>query len=205
MSAVRLPVRLWRMPLPLSPPAARALSHTRRIVLHGYQREDGLFDVEAQLTDTKTYAFATEDRGVIEPGEALHGMSMRLTLDDTMLITHVEAQTDYSPYGICPQATPSFARLVGLRIGRGFLRAAAERVGGTQGCTHLRELLQQMATVAFQTLYPVLAKRAQSGPGQAGAGEAPSLVNTCYAYRDDGPVVRRRWPDRYKGEPPLPG
>ena len=84
--------------------------------------------------------------------------------------------------------------MVGLRIGRGFLRAAAERIGGVHGCTHLRELLQQMATVAFQTLYPVLSKRAE-----AGASPEPGLLNTCYAYSADSPVVQRRWPEHYTG------
>ena len=180
--------------MPLSEPVARELSHTRRIVLHGYQRTDGLFDVEAQLTDTKPYGFANEDRGFIDAGEPLHGMSMRMTVNEDMLITGFEAATDYSPYAICPQVTPNFAKLVGIRIGRGFVRAAAERVGGTHGCTHLRELLQQMATVAFQTLYPVLARRAR--PETAAT---PGLLNTCYAYSADSPVVQRRWPEHYTG------
>lgn len=180
--------------MPLSEPVAREALHTRRIVLHGYRREDGLFDVEAQLTDTKTYGFSNDDRGRIDAGEPLHGMSMRMTVDEDMLITQFEAATDYSPYGICPQAAPNFARLAGLRIGRGFLRAAAERIGGIHGCTHLRELLQQMATVAYQTLYPV---RAQSA--KPGASMEPALLNTCYAYSSSSPVVQRRWPDLFTG------
>ena len=118
---------------------------------------------------------------------------MRMTLDETMLITGLEAHTDYSPYTICPAAAGNFSRLVGLRIGRGFLRAASERIGGTHGCTHLRELLQQMATVAFQTLYPVMAKRAKTMVGP------PVLLNTCYAFSADGPVVQRQWPEHYTG------
>ena len=49
--------------------------------------------------------------------------------------------------------------LVGLQIKAGFLREVNHRVGGTVGCTHLRELLQQMATTAFQTINPARAKR----------------------------------------------
>ena len=179
--------------MPLSEPVAREKMHTRRIVLNGYRRTDGLFDIEAHLTDTKTYAFSNEDRGAIEPGEPLHGMSMRMTIDEEMTITGFEAATDYSPYSICPQVAPNFARLVGLRIGRGFLRAAAERVGGVHGCTHLRELLQQMGTVAFQTLYPVMAKKGGT------ASAEPGLLNSCYAYGADSPVVQRRWPEHYTG------
>ena len=36
--------------------------------------------------------------------------------------------------------------------GGGWRRAVNEAVGGTKGCTHLKELLMPAATVAFQTL-----------------------------------------------------
>ena len=39
--------------MPLSTPQERELLHSRDIVLRGYQRADGLYDIEAQLTDTK--------------------------------------------------------------------------------------------------------------------------------------------------------
>ncbi len=176
--------------MPLSPPVQRAPAHTRRIELQGYLRQDGLFDIEARMTDTKAEMFRIDERD-IDPGEPLHGMAMRMTVDEEMTIVGFEAVTDYSPYSICPDIAPNYASLVGIRIGRGFLRAAAERVGGIHGCTHLRELLQQMATVAYQTLFPILnAKRAREEPGQR-----PSIINTCHAYRDDGPVVARRWPE----------
>jgi len=179
--------------MPLSEPVGRELLHQRDIVLHGFRRDDGQFDVEAQLTDTKSYGFPSDDRGYIAQGEPLHGMSMRMTVDAELLITAFEASTDYSPYAICPTAAENFGRLVGIRIGRGFLKAAAERVGGTHGCTHLRELLQQMATVAIQTLY---SKRQKS---DRGADSPKGLLNTCYAYSTNGLLVQKRWPEHYTG------
>jgi Protein of unknown function (DUF2889) len=204
--------------MPLSPASERSLLHRRDIALRGFERQDGLFDIEAELSDRKTHGFANEDRGWIGPEDRLHGMAMRMTVDDGMTIVAFEAVTDDAPYAICPNAAANFTRLVGLRIGRGFLRAAAERVGGTQGCTHLRELLQQMATVAYQTVKAELARRQRElvaqvqahaqaeGAAQsldarvaAGFGGPPALLNTCYAYASDGPVVLRRWPEHYTG------
>src|ERR1035437_1823566 len=147
-------------PMPLSPPVPREPSHTRAIVINGYRRSDGLFDIEAQLTDTKSYGFTNEDRGYIASGVPLHGMWMRMTVAEDMTVVACEAASDHTPYAICPTAAPNFARLAGLRITRGFLREANMRIGGTHGCTHLRELLQQMATTAFQTINPHRAKRA---------------------------------------------
>jgi hypothetical protein len=180
--------------MPLSEPHERELLHLRDIALRGYRRADGLFDIEAHLTDTKTYGFPSEDRGFVQAGESLHGMWMRMTVDDDLTIVACEASTEFGPYGICPAAAPNFARLAGLSIKRGFLRAAADRVGGTQGCTHLRELLQQIATVAVQTLYAVRRRcEEEERP------EKPALLNSCFAYATDSPVVRRRWPHLYTG------
>ncbi len=184
----------------LSRSAERELMHERGIVIRGYRRTDGLFDIEAHLTDTKSYSFSAEERGRIAAGEPLHEMWVRMVVDEDMLIVSCEAVTDHGPYRVCPGAAPSFSRLAGLKIGRGFLRAAAERVGGVAGCTHLRELLQQLGTVAFQTLYPVRARKKEADQSP---GSAPRLLNSCYAYAETSPVVRRRWPDFYKG-PEMP-
>jgi hypothetical protein len=178
--------------MPLSPPAEREDLHRRDITMHGYRRADGLFDIEGHLVDTKTYAFGNLDRGTIQPGEALHGMWIRLTVDDDLLIVACEAATDFSPYSICPQAAPNFSALEGVRIGPGFTRAVKERVGGVHGCTHLREMLAQMATVAFQTIYPVRRKKEQEDPAAAEAARN-RMVGTCFAYAPDSPIVTLRF------------
>ena len=119
--------------MPLSPPPERELLHSRDIVLRGYRRADGLYDIEAHLTDTKTYGSANRDRGYIHAGEPIHGMWMRLTVDEQRRIVACEAASDHTPYAICPAAAPNFARLAGLQIKPGFLKEAARRVGGTAG------------------------------------------------------------------------
>ena len=73
-------------------------------------------------------------------------------------------------------------------------RAVKERVGGTEGCTHLREVLAQMATVAYQTLYPVRREKEQAAAAASGGREKPRLIGTCLAYAPDSPVVKARWP-----------
>jgi len=187
--------------MPLSKPTGRALLHERDITIRGYRRTDGRFDIEAHLIDTKSYSFPNDDRGEIPAGEPLHEMWVRLTVDDNLTIEASEAVTEHGPYAICPDAAPNFARLAGLSIGRGFLKAASERVGGVAGCTHLRELLQQLGTTALQTLYAVRARREEV---EGSATRPPRMLDSCYAYATDGPVVRRRWPAFYTGPDPLP-
>jgi hypothetical protein len=182
--------------MPLSDAVERTHLHTRAITLHGFQRADGLFDIDARLTDTKTYEFSNADRGEIKVGEPLHHMVARITVDDRMHIVAAEAVTEQGPYTICPGGAESFARLEGLTIGPGFLKLARERLGGTIGCTHLRELLQQIATTAHQTVAPIIRRRAAAAGAATGPGR---MLNSCYAYASDGEAVRRRWPDFYTG------
>jgi hypothetical protein len=192
--------------MPLSTSADRELLHLRDIDLRGYQRADGLVDIEAHLVDTKTYTFPNVDRGEVKPGEPLHGMWLRLTINLDLEIIEAEAASDFTPYVQCPQAAPNFSRLAGLKIGPGFNKAVNERVGGVVGCTHLREVLAQMATVAYQTTYSLRDKRARAQRAaaiEANGGKElprepakrPSLIGTCLAYDPAGEVVRKRWPE----------
>jgi hypothetical protein len=60
----------------LSRPTLRQHIHARDI---RYRREDGLWDIEATLEDTKTYSFANRSRGGITAGEPIHRVHVRLT------------------------------------------------------------------------------------------------------------------------------
>ncbi len=200
--------------MPLSPPADRERQHTRTIEINGYSRADGWYDIEAHLTDCKSYGQTNYDRGFIEAEEPIHDMWLRLTIDEKMHIHDVEAVSDKTPYVMCPTAAPNFSRLIGMRIKAGFLREANHRVGGIVGCTHLRELLQQMATTAFQTINPAKARRELAAQGTLTSapnsdafdkrttekwGGGAKILNTCLAYDEKGPLVKRRWPELYAG------
>jgi hypothetical protein len=206
--------------MPLSEPAERERLHTRTIKIDGYRRSDGRYDIEAHLTDVKTFGQTNLDRGYIEAGDPVHDMRLRLTVDEKMHILQVEAVSDKTPYALCPTAAPNFSRLVGMHIKAGFLREATHRVGGTVGCTHLRELLQQMATTAFQTINPARARQEMAAEGVAmesrGSdafdkritekwGGGRKILNTCLAYDEKGPLVKRRWPQLYTGPEAVTG
>jgi hypothetical protein len=179
--------------MPLSPPTEREPIHERRVHCYGYRRSDGLWDVEGHLVDVKAYDFDSAERGHIQAGTPVHEMRLRITIDDDFIIHSAEACTEYAPYGVCPQAAPSMENIKGMRIGSGWRRELESRVGGTLGCTHLRELLGPMATTAFQTIVPIKAKKMK-----ATSGKRPTLLGTCHAYALDSPVVKRLWPEHYR-------
>ncbi|HLJ62647.1 MAG TPA: DUF2889 domain-containing protein [Stellaceae bacterium] len=188
--------------MPLSSPTVpREHIHTRAIDARGYLREDGLWDVEAHLTDVKTYPFDNHFRGVLAPGQPVHEMWIRLTLDDRLFIHEIEAVTDASPYAICPAITDNFKRLKGLSIRPGFTGKVRELLGGTEGCTHLVELMGPLATAAYQTIYPYRERKRREGAKSPSPkpGRKPHLIDTCHAFAADGEVVKRYWPDFYTG------
>jgi hypothetical protein len=184
--------------MPLPPASPREPIHTRRVECRGYRRADGLWDVEGHLVDVKSYAFDNAHRGRLEPGMPIHEMWIRITIDDEFLIHDAVAAADASPYRICPEVAPNFARLKGLKIGAGFRRAVAQRLGGTEGCTHIVELLGPLATTAIQTIMPIKSReKPASQPGDP--PQRPRLLDSCYALRADGEVAKRNWPQFYTG------
>lgn len=180
--------------MPLSPnPVSRELVHQRKIQCDGYLRSDGLWDIEARMTDTKTYDMDNRHRGgQIKAGEPLHDMWLRLTIDSDFLIHDVEAVIDYAPYDICPGIVDAFKALKGRKIAAGFTRLNKELFGGTSGCTHLRELLGPIATTAFQATHKVRKAKTRQ------PGTRPVTLNTCHAMSDSGPVVKEFYPDFYR-------
>jgi hypothetical protein len=176
----------------LSRPERREHIHSRDIRCRGFRREDGLWDIEATLEDTKTYSFANQDRGGIAAGEPIHRMHLRLTLDDDLVVRAAEAATEAGPFDLCGAITPVFAHLIGLRIGPRRRKAVVERMGGVKGCTHLTELLLgPVTTTATQTIAASRARRQEASAD----GRPPPILDTCHALARTSDVVRRHWPE----------
>ncbi|MFO1433761.1 MAG: DUF2889 domain-containing protein [Candidatus Competibacteraceae bacterium] len=184
--------------MPLSrPPRSRKLLHARTVQCYGYQREDGLWDIEGHMTDIKTYSFPNQDRGgEVKAGEPLHEMWIRLTLDSDLRIHDAEACTDGSPFNVCPEITGRYKQLIGLYIKPGWNLKIKQLFNGVEGCTHLTELLGPVATTAFQTIHP--RRRGEKKP-KVGDDEQPRLLNSCHAMRSDGMVIKNHWPKFYTG------
>jgi len=184
--------------LPLSAPAPRSPSHTRRVECRGYVREDGLWDIEGHLVDTKSFDLPNSHRasGTLRAGESLHEMWLRLTVDLDLLVHDVEAVTDWGPYTGCGDITPHFQKLKGLTIKAGWTLKTRELLGGIKGCTHLVELLGPVATTAFQTIYGARERVRPAGAD----GRRPALIGSCHMYAPDGAIVLERWPRWYTGD-----
>ena len=172
----------------LSPPAPREAVHQRQINCNGFVRNDELYDIEAELTDHKTYAFPSDFRGTVTPDLPVHHMILRITINKDRVIQYAEAITITGPYAICPTANKVFHNLVGLQIGPGWRRKAQAAIGGRHGCTHITELLNPVATIAYQTLYGEKARQERQLGTITDRDKRESrteLANSCVGYADD--------------------
>lgn len=184
--------------MPLSPPAARKPIHTRQITCCGYQREDGLWDVDGHFLDIKSHDYRTADDDIVPAGEPIHQMRMRITVDPGLTIVAVEAVTENAPSRSCGEIPATYRQLEGLRIGPGFSRKVKELFAGIRGCTHLSDLIAPMANTVLQTLSQRYNRAEQQRIAELN-GTKPALVDSCHTFRSDGPVVLRLWPKSYTG------
>ncbi|HJQ61856.1 MAG TPA: DUF2889 domain-containing protein, partial [Burkholderiales bacterium] len=129
-----------------------------------------------------------------EPGQPVHDMWLRLTIDLDLKVHDAEAATDEGPYPHCGAIAPNFKTLIGLTIGPGWRRRTLELLGGIRGCTHLVELLGPIGTTAFQAT-----GRARETRAPSGRTKKPYQLNACHVYQDDSEAVRERWPQFHTG------
>ena len=180
--------------MPLEPKVARQPLHRRAIEIQGYKREDGLYDIEAHLVDTKPYDFKLA-AGVRRAGEPVHDMWLRITVDRQLHIVDAEARMDGMPYlGECSKIEPAYRKLIGLAIRPGFGQRVKELLGGVRGCTHITELAGMLATAAFQTM---------AGQGLQDPERKPFQLDGCHALASTSPVVGRYYPKWYRGSAPV--
>jgi hypothetical protein len=179
------------MPLPVTE-VERELTHTRRVRYEGYKRADGLWDIEAHLTDVKNHDFRLKT-GVRRAGLPVHDMVVRITIDKSLTILDAMAFSDAVPYaGACEKAGPMYKRLIGLNLVRDFRRKVREAFGGVKGCTHITEMLAGLPTAAIQTF-------AGEMPDDED-GQKPFQLDQCQALETTTETVKTLYPKWYRGK-----
>ena len=187
--------------MPLSPPSAqRTPQHLRHVHYRSFLRADGLWDIEGELLDTKAVDTPhPTGPGVRKAGEPIHHMHIRATIDTQLVVHAIEASLQAHPVQGCPGALQAMQRMVGCSMARGWRRSIDTHLAGMAGCTHLRELLSNMATAAFQSIPQAFA----SAPGQP-----PAFLGRCTGWDWSGPGVATHFPQFIHWEgaaPAAPG
>ncbi len=180
-----------------------------------YEREDGLWDIEACLTDHKPRDVPLA-AGIRPNGLPIHELWLRITIDRKLNVVDAEASSDWVPYASqCQSVNPAYRALIGLNLLQNFRREAGRRLAGTAGCTHLTELCGVLPTAAIQAFAGEVwdtttggAPGEEPGPenGKTADGKPfddkpPFQLGRCHALRFDGDAVKQFYP-RWYGHAP---
>ena len=168
---------------------SRQLIHTRKIHTQVFRREDGLWDIEASLLDTKGKDFHLAS-SMRAKGEPIHQMLLTITIDTQFNVLAAKAESLAVPYpGFCESITPEYEKLVGLNLISGFRAAVKNLFKGMKGCSHITELCSVLPTAAIQAFAgEVLQSKVE---GEAHPDQMPFQLNGCHALRTDGEVVKK--------------
>jgi hypothetical protein len=184
----------------MSSAPVRRQVHTRSIRIDAFARDDGLWDIEATLTDTKQKDFELAS-GTRKAGDPVHRMTLRVTIDTRLNIVDAAVESPWVPYpGYCDTIAPAYEKLIGLSLVHDFRRRVRERLGGINGCTHVTELADVLPTAAIQALAgegvdPASAARASVAPTE----RKPFQLDRCHAMATTAPAVAKFYPRWYRG------
>ena len=174
--------------------AQRQLKHRRQIDVQVFSRGNGLWEVDAVLTDTKTRATDFID-GSRPAGTPIHDMLLRLVVNEKLDILEAGSATRWMPYtGTCNDHDDAYGALVGLNLLQNFRHALRQKLGGVQGCTHITELAQTLPTAVVQAFAGDVIDTRGAGDN----AQQPFQIDRCHALRSDGEIVRLHYPRWYR-------
>lgn len=180
---------------------ARTLRHTRTVVAQGFERSDGLWDIELVLSDVKTRP-APIATGLLAPGQPIHELWLRVTVDRQLNVVEASASSDAVPYpGICNTIAPAYQVLQGLNLFKGFRAAVKTRLSGTAGCTHLTELCNFLPTAAIQAFAGDVWNTRDGETNAVGELQMPFQLDRCHALALEGEAVKVHYPRWYQAKP----
>lgn len=179
----------------LSTPASpRKVTHTRTIRLEAYERDEGLMDLEALLEDSKPEGFTTLTRD-FPCGVPIHLIAIRLTVNRAMDVVGAEAQMPRTPLPhTCPDAALNIERLIGTNLLKSFRKEVSKRLPASGRCSHVSEMAALLPTLAIQSMMKEQAAKELNGTAPA---TRPLKIGGCHAWREDGPVVLKYYPQWY--------
>ena len=154
-------------------PVKRLVSK-RDIGIEAFELENGNLMLEATLLDP------------------YHLIRLNIHIDPhTKTIVNAKSEFANHPHLACPYVAAKARLMVGLKIERGITRQVSQRIGGSEGCVHLRELALETINFAATTLIGYdegfgLMSRDFNILDEAQRLEIskPLLNNTCYIYKE---------------------
>lgn len=163
--------------------------HTRKMEIATYEYDRQRIIVEGFLQDDRLQLTHSLTGEKFSPG-IIHHMSIRLLINcSNFVIEDVDVDLIAVPRDVCRETLQSLQPIKGLTIARGFTSKVKKLVGGIKGCTHLLELLLAMAPAAVQGFAAHQLRKPRGFDSDQAELITKYLINTCHAWREDGPFV----------------
>lgn len=175
-------------------PDGAELIHTRRYDVRTYKLNDDRFLLRGVVCDEKPAGLYLAD----DPDPLwMHHMIVDLEVTYPMfVIDKVRVEFRERPHTHCTDIEPTYQKLVGLSIARGFNAKVKELFGGPRGCTHIGALLAAMAPVAIQSGWSMRVGSALGTQPSTSAGSEEQRrrsyamnLNTCHIWDENGQMV----------------
>lgn len=165
--------------------------HTRSIITTIFNVDEETIMVEAGLLDKRMVTTYSMTRGAREPG-VLHDITIRLLVGvRDMVIQDVEAGFGEAPLEECQETRDILKALIGKKIETGFTSMVKKTFGGPKGCAHQNTLLLSMVSAAVQGAWTHRWSKPLEEKDSSRKMAVLSTVNTCWVWREDGPLAQR--------------
>jgi len=164
----------------------KKLVHTRKISMRTFDVGDHTIEVEGDLID---YRYGHEPDVPTEESALVHHMVIRMKVKGpAMFIEQAEATMPHHPRQECPVVLPWIRKLEGVKIAPGFTMKVKRVVGGKNGCAHLTSLIIAMGETAMQGYWAAYV--VDKGRERGRELDIKKYINSCYLWREDGPIVK---------------
>jgi len=164
--------------------------HTRDIKLETFEYDDQRIVIEGEFLEKRLDEYQLVS-GDVRPAGVMHHMKIRWLFNtSSFVIEEIEPEMPTVPYSECGETMKGLSLLKGMSIAGGFTVKLKELIGGVGGCAHFFALLMAMAPAALQGAAAHYSQR-PGGYGPVREKFLRFLVNSCYAWRKEGQLVRR--------------
>jgi len=164
--------------------------HNRNLDISSHIVDDEHLLITGELKEKNLITIYVRSGERIEPN-IFHHMQIELLVKISELkIVDLHVKMPGTPHDhVCREMENSLEEIKGLVIAPGFTSKIKKIAGGVKGCVHLTTLLLSMAPAALQGYWIFESRKEQRN-------EVPEfeiekyLINTCWAWRKDGPLVK---------------
>ena len=109
------------------------------------------------MCDTKTHAMDIPGEGTWLPGEPIHRLSIRVTIDDGFVVREIAVAMDDVPHPECPIAQAPMQKMIGCTMGPGW--RAAKHLANTscKGIKYPLPITPNLRSIIMSKALPTLA------------------------------------------------